>query len=258
MNLAVVVPVFNESSSIKATLTALRNQQDWEFFLVLCDNASTDDTVHIVESELAGSGLTYYIVSEPQKGTGAAADTACRRAIELGATHLARTDADCVPRADWTATIKRIFDTTDLRMMAGYTPVRQDEVAVSIARRVILRIAFEAARIFGMVRPSNYGSGLKGKYVMSSGNNLAIESALYLESGGFPRTRIEDLHEDRELVLRVRRVTSAIGYRKDIIVFASSRRVDAWGLWNTLRWYANHGYRPQEVDIRREGAGRGR
>ena len=250
MRLGVAIPMFNEAASIRPTLDALIAQSDRDFFVVFCDNASTDGSAEVVRNHLGESGLEFEVVVEKQKGTGAAADTAVRRVIELGATHIARTDADCLPRADWVARIKETFAQTDLVMLAGYTPVRTDEFPVSLARRAVLRVAFDAARLFGMFRPSNYGDGLKGRYVMSSGNNLAIQAETYVEVGGFPRTKIEDVHEDRGLVLRVRRLTPKIGYRKDIVVFASARRLQAWGLRNTLKWYANHSYRPAHVDIR--------
>ena len=73
---------------------------------------------------------------------------------------------------------------------------------------------------------------------------------LYLASGGFPRTRIEDLHEDRALVNAVRRITARYARRRDILVYGSSRRVSAWGLKNTLLRNRDHQYRPEHVDIR--------
>ena len=82
------------------------------------------------------------------------------------------------------------------------------------------------------------------------GCNMAISAALYEKSGGFPRSRIEDLHEDRALVNRVRRQTAAYGLRKDMIVYGSVRRLRAYGLVGTLGWYADHRYTPEVVDIR--------
>ena len=89
-----------------------------------------------------------------------------------------------------------------------------------------------------------------GPYMMAAGCNVGITAELYLAAGGFPRTRIEDLHEDRALVNAVRRITSAYARRNDVVVQGSSRRVRAWGLKNTLLWYKDHAYRPEHVDIR--------
>jgi hypothetical protein len=48
----------------------------------------------------------------------------------------------------------------------------------------------------------------------------------------------------------VRLQTRAYALRRDIVVHGSSRRVKAWGLRNTLAWYADHRYRPDFVDVR--------
>jgi hypothetical protein len=85
---------------------------------------------------------------------------------------------------------------------------------------------------------------------MTPGCNMAITAGLYQRAGGFPRTAIEDLHEDRALVNAVRRLTRAYGLRRDVKVRGSTRRVRAWGLRRTLAWYADHRYRPSIVDIR--------
>ena len=113
--LAVIVPVFNEASGITPTLEALAAQDDPDFDVVFVDNASTDASAEVIRAFAAERGLTRWsIVREPHKGTGAAADTGMRTAIAHGATLLARTDADCLPRHDWTAAMRRALETADL------------------------------------------------------------------------------------------------------------------------------------------------
>ena len=79
---------------------------------------------------------------------------------------------------------------------------------------------------------------------------MAITSDLYLRAGGFPRTAIEVLHEDRALLNAVRRISPAYGLRRSVRVRGSLRRVRAWGVWKSLLWYADHRYLPAHVDIR--------
>jgi hypothetical protein len=71
-----------------------------------------------------------------------------------------------------------------------------------------------------------------------------------LQSGGFPRTRIEDVHEDKIICERVRMITGRVRKRKDVIVYNSVRRARKYGYLNTLLWYWDHRYKPAEVDIR--------
>ncbi|WP_336080852.1 glycosyltransferase family 2 protein [Nocardia sp. SSK8] len=245
----VVIPAFNEERGIEATLEAVAAQHDTDFTVVVVDNTSTDRTVEIVEKFAARYPVPRIeVITEAQKGTGAAADTGMRYAIAHGATLLARTDADCLPAPDWTARIRAGFD-AGLRLVSGQLIPRTDE-GVSWLDRTIIRVALELASTFGKVRSGNRDPRYLGPYVMTPGCNMAITAELYEAAGGFPRTAIEDLHEDRALVNAVRTVTTDYGLRRDVRVYGSNRRVRAWGIRRTLAWYADHRYRPEIVDIR--------
>jgi glycosyltransferase involved in cell wall biosynthesis len=253
--LAVVVPVYNEAAGIHTTLEALAAQSDADFDVVFVDNGSSDASVAIIEEFAASRGLARWrVIRETQKGTGAAADTGMRAAIDAGAELLARTDADCLPRRDWTAAIRRSLTPRSeggrgLRLVGGELVPRHDE-GLGWPTRVALRGAVHLAEAFGRVRKGNKDPAYLGPYMMAAGCNVGITAELYLAAGGFPRTRIEDLHEDRALVNAVRRITAEYARRGDVVVQGSSRRVQAWGLKNTLLWYKDHAYRPEHVDIR--------
>ena len=249
------MPVYDEAAGIRPTLDALAAQQDADFDAVFVDNGSRDGSADVIRAFAAAHGLgRWRVIDEPQKGTGAAADTGMRAAIDAGATLLARTDADCLPRADWTASIRRALTPKaesgrGLRLVGGELVPRRDE-GVAWPTRVLLRGAVHLAEAFGRVRAGNRDPAYLGPYMMAAGCNVGITAELYLAAGGFPRTKIEDLHEDRALVNAVRRLTRDYARRSDVVVFGSSRRVRAWGLRNTLLWYKDHAYRPEVVDIR--------
>ncbi|MEV4094116.1 glycosyltransferase [Streptosporangium saharense] len=243
VNLWVVVPAYNEARGIEATLRALDAQDDRDFTLVVVDNASTDGTAEIVGRH----GVQ--VITERQKGTGAASDTGVRHAIANGATHVARTDADCLPRADWVRNVRRAFG-DGLEMVGGRLLPRTDEFPLKFWERRLIPFVVDVAATFGRFRPGNRSPEYVGPYVMMPGCAMAITASLYERSGGFPRTAIEEVHEDRALVNRVRRLTSAYGSRRDVVVYGSVRRLRAYGLAGTLAWYADHRYRPDVVDIR--------
>lgn len=248
MDLWVVIPAYNEERSIGATLRRLSEQADGAFTVVVIDNVCTDGTVEVAR-EYAGK-LDLHLIAEPQKGTGAAADTGIRYAIEHGATHIARTDADCLPAIGWTAAVRKAFEEDGLRMVSGPLRPRTDEFPLRWWERRLLPAVVGLAALFGRFRPGNRDAAYVGPYVMMPGCNVAITAELYELSGGFPRTRIEELHEDRALVNRVRRLTRHYGLRKDMVVYGSVRRLRAYGLVGTLAWYADHRYTPDQVDIR--------
>jgi len=248
--LAVGVPVFNEAGGIRPTLEALAAQTDTDFDVYFVDNGSTDASAAVIEDFARERGLArWHVLTEAVKGTGAAADTALRAAIADGATLLARTDADCLPRADWIAKVRAALTTDGLRLVGGELVPRLDE-GLPWRTRTLLRGAVYLAEAFGRIRPGNQADGYLGPYMMAAGCNMAITAELYEAAGGFPRTKIEDLHEDRALVNAVRHITGDYARRRDVVVYGSSRRVEAWGLKNTLLWYKDHAYKPDVVDIR--------
>ena len=245
----VVVPFHNEERGMQATLDALAAQTDRAFSLVLVDNASTDASATVAE-RFARTGLIPHtvVVHEQQKGTGAAADTGFRHAIALGARVMARTDADCIPHPDWVREIKRAMSDDGLEFVAGKIKPRTDEGVRLKAGHWILPAMIWLAENAG--RLHRRGPQFKYPYFMAAGNNLAITASLYERCGGFPRTAIEQAHEDRVLSETVRPLTTRAAVVPEAIVYNSVRRVRAYGYLNTLRWYHNHGYRPTVVDVR--------
>jgi glycosyltransferase involved in cell wall biosynthesis len=246
----VIVPFFNEVAGIASTLAALAGQRDGDFILLLVDNGSTDGSAAVVRRTLSAQlDLRWLVIDEPQKGTGAAADTGFRRAIEAGARYVARTDADCLPDPGWTEAIRAGF-ATGAELVVGEIGPRCDEKPLRFGEATFLRLIVAAAAGFGRVRPGNRDPRYLTGYVMAAGNNLAITADLYLRCGGFPRTRIEEEHEDRALVNAARLLTPRIARRRDMLVLNSLRRLHQWGLRRTLLWYWDHHWLPDEVDIR--------
>jgi glycosyltransferase involved in cell wall biosynthesis len=250
LNLWVVVPLYNEAAGIRPTLATLATQHDRDFTLVAVDNGSTDGSADVVWRALSTSSIArWHVIHEPQKGTGAAADTGFRFAIEAGATHIARTDADCLPDPGWISAVRAGF-ASGAEMLAGTIRPRLDEEPLRFGEATFLRLVVAVGAWFGRVRPANRDRRYLTGYVMVAGNNLAITANLYRRCGGFPRSAIEDIHEDLALVNAARLITPNIVHRSDMVVLNSLRRLRWWGLWRTVLWYWDHRWRPDEVDIR--------
>jgi glycosyltransferase involved in cell wall biosynthesis len=245
----VVVPYYNEAAGIGATLRALAGQSDPEFTLVLVDNGSTDGGPEVV-ARLARhhAGLSVVMIEEPCKGTGAASDTGFRHAIALGARHVARTDADCLPRRDWIANLKRAFRDHDLELVIGRIQPRTDDYPYTLRDRLVLPAMLFVAENFGKLH--RRGPQFKYGYIMVAGNNMAITADMYERAGGFPRTAIEHAHEDRVLADSVRTLTTRTRKCRDVVVYNSTRRVRRYGYVRTLLWYWDHRFQPDVVDVR--------
>jgi glycosyltransferase involved in cell wall biosynthesis len=243
----VVVPFYNEAAGIEPTLDALAAQSDRDFVLVCVDNASTDRGVDVVNGFASRHpDLDLRLITEPVKGCGVACDTGFRYAIEAGATHVLRTDADCLPDEHWVRNIRREF-ATGAEFVAGRIKPRRDS-GFNAADAVVLPFLIWISDVYG--RAFRGGKGFKAGWVLVAGNNLAITSALYEQCGGFPRSHFTDQGEDRALHDRARLITDRIVMRDDVLVFNSIRRVRAYGYVNTLLFYWDRKFKPAEVDVR--------
>ena len=248
----IVIPAYNESAWIGSTIDALALLEGVSPTVLVVDNASTDDTAAEVRAAgLRHPGLDVRVIREEEKGTGAACDTGFRHAIAHGATFILRTDADCLPSPTWAACMRDAL-AGGLDLVSGNYRARTDDGTAPFGASVPVPLVYGMVRLVGRIRPNNNrkGEGYQGPYVLTPGGNMGIRAAAYLKSGGFPRTKIEEAHEDKLIVNRVRKVSSKLGYRRDAIVRFSNRRAARNGIVNNLRWYLNHGGGSAVVDVR--------
>ncbi len=225
----VIVPAYDEAARIGATLDALAAQTDTGFTLLVVDNGSSDGTAGIARA--AGAR----VLVEPEKGVGCAVDTGFRYAIAHGATLLARTDADCLPRPEWLAAARASF-AAGAQMVCGRITARRDEHGP--AGRALFAVLVGLAAAFGRLRPAHRSAGYLAPYRMHAGNNMAITAELYEACGGMPR---RPSPTDRLFLNRVRRTTDVITHRRDMVVENSTRRLRAYGLRGAARWYLDGG-----------------
>jgi glycosyltransferase involved in cell wall biosynthesis len=238
VSLWVIVPAYQEAARIGGTLAALAGQSDTDFTLLVVDNGSTDATADIA----GAAGAT--VLVEPEKGVGCAVDTGFRHAIAHGATLLARTDADCLPRPGWVAAARAGL-TEGGALVCGRITARRDEHGP--VGRAVFAVLVATAAAFGRLRPAHRDPGYLAPYRMHAGNNMAITAAAYLACGGMPR---RPSPTDREFLNRVRRSTADIVHRRDMVVENSTRRISAYGVVRTAKWYLDRGSGPLTADPR--------
>jgi glycosyltransferase involved in cell wall biosynthesis len=250
----VVLPVLDEARGIGPTLAALEAQTLRPLVVCVVDNGSRDDTVAVVRQWAASvaapggprRGLGIRLVGEPEKGTGAAADTGMRVAAAAGARYLLRTDADSVPRTGWAARMRERL-ASDMDLVAGRMVDRPDE-GNRLPVRLLLWALVTAAAAISV--PKNRGRGYRTRFRMMMGSNVGIRASTYLAAGGFPRSAIEEVHDDRVLMNRTRRITDRITGDRRAVVASSSRRYRCYGLRGVIAWYLDHDSRGEAVDVR--------
>lgn len=251
MKLVVVVPFYNEVKVISQLLESLLQQTSSDFSLVLVDNNSTDQTVAEITRILSKQKkFQWQIISETQKGTGAASDTGFRYAIErLQATHIARTDADCVVDKDWIREILVSF-AKGSEFIAGQI-LPKKEPGVSLLDLKVAKLLVSISSLY--CKLTRRGLEFKYPYMLAAGNNLAIFAKLYLVAGGFVRSSIDNINEDDVLAEKIRKISQKAKYNPQMKVYNSLRRLKKYGYLKTLLWYNDRSYRPptqNEIDIR--------
>ncbi|MEV4707376.1 glycosyltransferase family A protein [Actinoplanes sp. NPDC049316] len=232
-DLWVIVPAYDEAARIQQTLDALAAQTDTGFELLVVDNGSTDGTADIARAFRAP--FPVHVLVETEKGVGCAVDTGFRYAISQGARLLARTDADCLPRPGWVAAARAGL-TGGAGLLCGRITARRDEHGP--LGRGFFRALVAVAAAFGRLRPAHRDSGFKAPYKMHAGNNMAITAELYEACGGMPR---RPSPTDRTFLNRVRRTTSSIRHSRTMVVENSTRRLAAYGITGTAKWYLGRG-----------------
>ncbi|MEV4612243.1 glycosyltransferase family 2 protein [Kitasatospora sp. NPDC049258] len=241
----VVVPAYQEEARISGALRALAAQRDTDFTLLVVDNGSADGTVGLVEEFAARAPFPVRVLVETEKGVGCAIDTGFRHAIAHGATLLARTDADCLPEPGWTAAARAGLLASG-GLVCGHLTARHDEHGP--VGRAVFRVLVTLGAGFGRIRPAHHRRhGYLVPYRMHAGNNMAITAELYRAVGGMPR---RPSPTDRTFINRVRRHTTAIVHRRDMVVQNSTRRIRAYGVLGTARWYLERGAGARGVDPR--------
>ncbi len=213
------------------------------------DNMSADRTAEAVRAEVAAftaAGVGLRLVAEPERGTGAAADTGMRVALAGGARFLLRTDADSLPRADWAARMRDGL-AGGIDLIAGRVVARDDE---RLGRGEYLAV-FLLMKVgaFGAIL-HNWRPGYRTRFRLLTGSNCGIRAEMYERVGGFPRSRIDEVHDDRALMNRVRRVSDRVISDHDAIVAASARRYRGYGAAGVLRWYMRHETGGRPIDVR--------
>lgn len=235
--MAVVVPAYNEERRISATLTALMRQTKLPDSIIVVDNGSNDQTAAIVTKDFPNVTLLH----EPNKGTGFAVKHGFAYAIDVvGASIVARIDADSVPSDTWIERGMRYLQHHSMKQLVGgrIMPLRDDEwrrhdaVALWMAAGVYPAVgALQSRSLRPLLTHCIWGA------------NMMVRSEAYMRAGGFPGGDIANQDEDTELADRVYHQygTKAIGKTSGMVVYTSMRRVRHLGHWGQIRYYLGAG-----------------
>ncbi|MDB5160940.1 MAG: putative glycosyltransferase [Candidatus Saccharibacteria bacterium] len=110
LKVSVVIPCYNEESSIALCLQALQSQTIKPFEVIVVDNNCTDNTVKIAKEY----GAT--VIKEDHQGIVWARNAGFNAA---SGSILAKLDADSLPAADWVERMQKIFINQEIQAATG-------------------------------------------------------------------------------------------------------------------------------------------
>ena len=245
--LYVVVPLYDEQDLILFNLNSFLKQTDSNFKLILVDNNSTDNSVKVI-NKFANLHKEIFIdvIHEETKGTGAACDTGFSYAIKNGANYIARIDADSSASRKWVERIRKYFIKDHYEFIGGFVLPQQDKY---FKWRDIPFAFGNDIGATSALKTQYRGKQYKYSYKYIVGVCMAITKDLYIKTGGFPRTRIEDVHEDFELSQKVRLITKNVKKSYFLITYHSMRRMRVYGNKKFKAYYSRK-WKTDNADVR--------
>ncbi|MCB9839890.1 glycosyltransferase family 2 protein [Candidatus Nomurabacteria bacterium] len=238
IDIAVVVPAYNEEKLIRETLQALSNQKtDSKYHVVVVDNGSTDNTPEIVLDFPEVS-----LLQEARKGTGFAANRGFRHVIaEDNPLAVMRTDADTVPSPNWVEAAKHYLTRNpEKQLISGLVRPLRDEY-YRRSDKLLLPASYVAYRL-GVTVLKHTLWPLR----VARGGNMAIRPEAFYEVDGFPNCSIEQEDDDLELTKRIYGAygLNGLGNVRAMEVRTSMRRIRRTGWFGLLNYYLNFTSKP--------------
>ena len=232
--IAVIIPTLNEEKLLASCLQSFTEQTDTNFTLYIVDNGSADNTINVIETFVSDNPhVCLKLLHENERGIGCAADTGFRAAIKEEYVMLARTDADCVVREDWTSSVRETL-TSGVELGYGRYHLRKDENVTLVEKLYPNAVRFLAK--LGKLHPKNISPQHLQYLPLAVGGNMCTTKHLYETAGGLPRVEDSVAAEDLMFVNEARKVSCRIRENRNMVVYSSIRRLRAWGPLRLLKW----------------------
>ena len=237
-NIAAIVVTYQSASSIDECLSRLRRAQD-VFAIRVVDNASTDDTLAIVQRHAAADQRLRFIANPDNPGFAVACNQGAAELDGVDASWLAFVNPDCLVEPDTLAALRAHARQLDGNALIGADMVDEDGIGDPAARR--------RDPDFGtMLRsPSKARLGVDADRTRSmqqvdavSGALMLLPRILFQRIGGFdPGYRLHA--EDLDLCRRVREAGAVVAVANDVSVVhlrgVSSRSRPVFVEWHKHR-----------------------
>ena len=230
---SIVIPAYNEASTIRACVVAAIEQTDPADEIIVVDNRSTDATLrilHDLQAEFPDAPLVVFSQNDEQ-GLVPTRNFGLDRAM---GEVLGRIDADTVLEPTWVEQVRRHFTDAGSGAVTGPMiyydmPLRRfGHRADDTFRRAILKLAREYHFVFG--------------------SNMAIRASAWRDIRAVVcRDAADEFHEDIDLSIHLYQRGHRVDYDQKMVAGMSARRIDdnprefLSYVWRYQRTYDAHG-----------------
>ncbi|MEI6396904.1 MAG: glycosyltransferase family 2 protein [Candidatus Taylorbacteria bacterium] len=234
LKISVVIPAYNEASTISPTLTAILAQDYPDFEVIVVDNASIDNTSMVVDEIISARRKAQNasearpkirLVHESKKGLLHARE---RGRKEATGDIVANMDADCLPEKNWLSLAAKYFSHNNVVAVSG--PYDYFDAHPTFRTSSLLMQNY-------IYRPIAYVLQLpfiRGGAVLIGGNNL-IRADILQKMGGY-NTSLVFYGEDTDTAKRVAKHGKVV-FNPKIKMKTSARRFKKEG---TLKMTARY------------------
>jgi GT2 family glycosyltransferase len=223
----VIVPTHHRPAQLLRCLGALARQDyprdDYEVVVVDDAGAGDDDVAAAIDQFRRSNDVTVTLVSQRSSGGPAVARNAGAAAAR--GRHLAFTDDDCEPRADWLSRLACHLREHPSAAVGGLIINSLPSVPYSTASQLLIDYLYDY-----------YHVELSGARFFTS-NNLAMAVDGFRSIGGFDESFPLAAAEDREFCERWQRAGRRLVYAEDAVVY-HGHRLD---LRQFIRQHFNYG-----------------
>ena len=209
---SVIIPALNEEKYIKYALVGLAKQTNKDFETIVVDGGSKDKTREIAEK------YARVIIDTKKPGAARARNTGAKAA---NGSYLLFIDADTKPSPNLLSIYEKIFN--DKRVVAATGPVAPLEKS-----DIRMRIGYKIAAVYFIKLM------LLFKRPSINGMNFAIRKSTFDKIGGFNEDYIT--YEDWDLSRRAAALGKIV-FSNKAVVYSSTRRVKAWGIYRFAKYH---------------------
>lgn len=235
-SISVIIPVYNQSRTLKNTLESIKNQTFRDYEIILVDDASTDNSYQIAKRYTKN-----IIKNKTNQGPSITRNKGIKAAK---ADIIAFIDSDCIADKNWLENIYKIFQEESTNIIMGQVKIPKS----TFLGDSISALGFPAGGNLGFEKVWR----VKNKFTDHiSSCNMASRKKVFEKYGMFDETFPLAGGEDSELSIRLARKGILTKYTPEALVYHEPRKsLKSFINWQIYRGRSNYHFQKRVGKVR--------